>query len=78
MKAADYDQYLGKSQTARLKSLEVALSERTTAYDNLATADRNVTDKVRACLKADVPVVILADVMGVSRSRVYQIRDKQQ
>jgi hypothetical protein len=38
-------------------------------------AEQNWRAAIRAALAAGVPVVDLADTAGVSRARIYQIRD---
>lgn len=43
--------------------------------DRLADADRDLAATVAAALAARVHVQTIADTLGVSRQRVYQLRD---
>lgn len=60
---------------AATKAIASALATRTEAAQQLDNADEAVADAVRAALKLGVPAVAVADQLGVTRARVYQIRD---
>lgn len=59
-------------QVARVHAAHVALTE---ARERVAAAEDELTQAVRVALLVGASAVDLAEVLGVTRSRVYQIRD---
>lgn len=72
---ADLTQIPDAAQEEALHALKEALRARGDAESELAAADRTITERVRACIGTHIPVVEIAQQLGVTRARVYQIRD---
>lgn len=55
--------------------LEGAATSRRVADGMLAAAEQRFTWAVRDAIRAEIPVSEIAKLSGLSRSRIYQIRD---
>lgn len=58
-----------------LAEVEAADQAVTAAQELVSAAAERRSAAVRAALLAGVPVRVVADTLGVSRGRVYQLRD---
>lgn len=58
------------------RALNAVLSARTAQADRVHAAVLATKMKVVKALEAGVPAVLLAEHLGVSRARVYQMRDE--
>lgn len=56
-------------------AITVVVNARNAAAQQLADSEEAVAEAVRLALKFGLPAVKVAEVLGVSRARVYQIRD---
>lgn len=58
-----------------LEAITEAVNARTAATEALDAAEEAVAEAVRAALNLEVPATKVADHLGVTRARIYQIRD---
>lgn len=61
-------------ETAK-QAVATAAAARAAAVEQLAAADKALTDAVGHALKLDIAATTIAELLGVTRARVYQIRD---
>lgn len=58
------------------RALDSVLSSRETEPERVQAAVLATKAKVAKALRVGVPAVVLAEALGVSRARVYQMRDE--
>jgi len=60
---------------AATDAIAVAVANRAAAVEQVEAAENSVTEAVREALRLEIPATKVAELLGVTRARVYQIRD---
>ncbi len=72
---ADLDDFRESVYASAIAELQDAAEGVDDARDDLDAAERNLRRSVQEALEDGLPATRVAQVLGVSRARVYQIRD---
>lgn len=67
---------LSKDQAKALTAVKASRNREEQATTKAAEWGEDVKRQVLAAIEANVPVQVLADSLGVTRARIYQMRDE--